>query len=43
MVPTATASSRKISGAVEMIHLTVSMVAIPRGPSIDASSVPGTG
>jgi hypothetical protein len=29
-VPRATASSRKISGAVEMIHLMVSMVAIPQ-------------
>jgi hypothetical protein len=29
MVPTATDSSRKISGAVEMIHLTLSMVVFP--------------
>src|SRR5947199_7705759 len=31
MVPMAIASSRKISGAVEMIHLMVSMVACPPG------------
>jgi hypothetical protein len=30
VAPMATAISRKISAAVEMIHLTVSMVAFPR-------------
>jgi hypothetical protein len=30
MVPMATDNSRKISGAAEMIHLTVSMIAFPR-------------
>jgi len=30
MVPIATDNKRKISGAVEMIHLTLSMFAFPR-------------
>jgi hypothetical protein len=34
MVPMATANSRKISGAVEMIHLTLSMVAFPGAGSL---------
>src|SRR5258705_8166958 len=44
IVPMATANSRKISGAVEMIHLTLSMVAFPR-VQFDCASIgfPGTG
>jgi hypothetical protein len=33
MVPMATDNSRKISGAVEMTHLTLSMIAFPRAQS----------
>src|SRR5712671_1653353 len=42
MVPIATVNSRKISGAVEMIHLTLSMVALPRRFDRAWDLIPGT-
>jgi hypothetical protein len=38
MVPIATANSRKISGAVEMIHLTLAIVVFP-GTRFDCASI----